>query len=267
MKKKLFKIIIGASILLGIILFSVLAGLIVNSFDENINLRLESEYNDCKVEKPYRTIIFRLDDVGNTRLAASKIITVSILENGFKVSLGVIPSRLDWKTILWLRSLDSDVEIALHGYEHSDSEFETLSKDEAIKRLESGRKSIYYKTGYKASTFIPPNNKYSTGTLEALNELGFKVISAKENELDFNNNIALIGFDTHTQNIDTNKIIKICETRLDRNGVCTIVIHPQDFFDYQGQIDENKYNQFLALLDSLKELNAEPKTFKDLITC
>lgn len=264
---KLFRILISISIVLLIVIFSLLIALVVNNVSEGISSKLSSEYNSCRIEKPSRAIILRLDDVGNTRLAASKIITNSILENGFKVSLGVIPSRLDLKTMLWLRSLDSNTEIIMHGYEHTDYEFETLNKDEAKEKLESGRKSIYYKTGYITSTFIPPNNKYSAGTSEALNELGFKIISSGENELNFNDDMALLGYDTHTNNIDTNKILNTCKSSLNTGGVCTILIHPQDFFDYNGNVDINKYNQFLILLDSLNNLNAAPKTFKDLLNC
>ena len=51
------------------------------------------------------------------------------------------------------------------------------------------------------------------------------------------------------------------------------MIHPQDYLEPQSKLsnnrnlDEDRYNDFLSLLDGLQELDAEFNTYKDLLEC
>ncbi len=236
---------------------------------------LKTNYENCNVEKPGQgTIILRLDDVGANRLELAKAVTNAVLEQNYAVTLGIIPTRLDSKTDSWLKTLKNDnrIEFALHGYEHTDYEFSQLSKEEIKNKLELGRKLIYDKLGEVPLTFIPPNNKYNENLLLALKEEGFKIISAKENELGFGTGFASIGYTTYTKmlngELQINDIIERCGKKLDETGICVIMIHPQDFrMEGTGEIDEARLDSFGILLESLKKLNAEPKTFKSLVKC
>jgi hypothetical protein len=94
----------------------------------------------------------------------------------------------------WLQELSSEgVEIALHGYSHLDSsehgslpsrlraalstrgegEFNTLTRPQALRRLEKGRDELCSLIGLRARGFVAPAWLYSRESRQALGELGF----------------------------------------------------------------------------------------------
>ena len=94
----------------------------------------------------------------------------------------------------WLRELSSNgVDVALHGYSHingsghgplasrvlaalstqGEGEFHSLTRPQALRRLEKGREELVSLTGQRVRGFVAPAWLYSRGSLQALGELGF----------------------------------------------------------------------------------------------
>ncbi len=58
-------------------------------------------------------------------------------------------------------------------------------------------------------------------------------------------------------------ILDNCRNTLANNKTCIVMIHPQDFTT-NNKFDENKYKEFLKLLDGVKRLNANVVNFRDI---
>lgn len=278
MRRKLIRVAVVFILIVSLVVLSLLiAGLYtqISDINEAKIKTMAEKAKSCNFELPNeRSIILRMDDIGGIdRYEFGKKITDIVLAHDRSIVLGVIPSRLDNKeTISWLKSLsgNSNVEIALHGYEHTYYEFNDLNKKDASNKLWFGIKKLYSEIDVFPYTFIPPNNRYSISTLDAVADSGIKIFSAKQNEVLFDSNPVMLGYTKSTYREDglvsADEVIQYCKKSLDKNNLCIILIHPQDY-DLNDQIDPKGYNELVKVLNSFESLNAEPKTFKDLITC
>ena len=234
-----------------------------------------------------RTIILRLDDVKAWQYYdITTDMTSLILSKNMTLTIGVIPKDIEKDKILflpWLNKIkdNPNIEIALHGYLHERSEFKNLNEEEATYRIKKGKELLLKYADVVPVTFIPPENEFSDETLDALSNEGFKVLSAgnpKDIKISQYNpirdNLIYIGKTSETYNYHLNKfipaeqVLKECKIRLDEDGLCVIMLHPQDFLSLdRTQIDEEKYNEFIKLLDGLEDFNADFKNFKDVANC
>lgn len=227
-----------------------------------------------------KTIIIRLDDV--QQYAWNNIvmnITNDILKRDMAITLGVIPHGIGNDKIItnYLRNKikDSRIEIAQHGTNHIDYEFKYLNRSKTYDLALSGLEEIVESLGIRPITFIPPNNEYNGNTTEVLAELGFAILSTKD-EYKFDGNMVHIGLTIQTKYLDSEKLVPIedilssCNVSLEQKNICVISIHPQDYVDRKDNFDKNKYNRFIKLLNELKKLKKlgiRFATFKDLIRC
>ncbi len=229
-----------------------------------------------------KLVILRLDDV---QAWAWRDIAMRITEDTLKrdiaITLGVIPKDLgdDKVMVEFLRekSHDQNIEIAQHGTTHSGAEFAHLGKWEALKLANAGKEELVTTLGVKPTTFIPPENAYSESTTSALKSLDFEVLSAGFNELEFDGKMQKIGFTTSTAQtqsdhqarlILSSEVASACNETSNPLKVCVIMIHPQDYANEDGTIDEAKYAYFTELLDRLEtEKNFFFFTFEDLFSC
>ena len=225
-----------------------------------------------------QTIILRMDDLqayayGDFRF---KILD-EILDRDMSIIVGVVPEKLELDTklkkYLINHRTNPNFEIAQHGYEHTLEEFKNLSDEDSLIRLKTGHQKILDSLGIYPTTFIPPYNEYSQSTIEALKKLNFKVVSARKDEYFFSNNIFHIGKNAETYDFTNNKginveeIVSICKKSLDLKNLCMIVIHPQDFLDKDFNVEQERYGEFIKLLNELEKLNVSFKVPRDLIFC
>ncbi len=77
------------------------------------------------------------------------------------------------------------VDVAMHGYSHQNnnteeaSEFTNLDLSSQIERLSRGKAILEKNLGQQILIFVPPWNEYDHNTLIALDQLGFRIISAR----------------------------------------------------------------------------------------
>jgi len=242
-------------------------------------LAINMDIPQCIINEPKEnSIILRMDDVGTGRhVEEMKELVEIALQRDLSVSLAVIPNKLeeDRSLVTWLNSFKDDdrIEIVQHGFKHSENEFISLTKEESLESISRGRNIIFNQLNIVPITFIPPYNEYSYFTLEALQDLGFYINSAKEDEYLINEEFANIGYSARTFEFGNNEefvpvseVISDCKSGLKENNLCVIMIHPQDYL-IDGEMNQEKYNEFIKMLDQLEQLNAEFITFKDLASC
>lgn len=235
----------------------------------------------CTVKKSdKKTIVLRLDDVKAFQYEdITKKITNDVLSRDMSITFALIPKDLnrDLKFLYWINKVKKDpkVEIALHGYLHESREFAELSEEDAYNKLIKGKQILKETINIVPITFIPPENEYSSGTEAALQEAGFKIVSATENEYKEDEDFVYLGYNSQTYEFDDKKfvpaeeVIKRCNSIFEKQDVCVIMIHPQDFLEpTDHSINLEKYQELTKTLDAIKQMsNVESKRFSDVIEC
>ena len=154
--------------------------------------------------QPAIRIIFRLDDFAvDSDAALERSIIDSFASRGLCLTVGVIPfaaggagplsdtSRIiltpDKIDLLKHAAAEGVVEVALHGCTHTPpglasgdmpSEFVGMPLPEQRQRIALGRDSLEGALQTPVRTFLPPWNRYDDATARALEDLGFRVLSA-----------------------------------------------------------------------------------------
>ncbi len=224
------------------------------------------------------TIILRLDDIqANVYKDIRFTLIDEILQRNMSLVVALIPKNIEYdrelRDYLREKSIDTKIEIAQHGALHDAEEFKTMDEQEAVERIQEGFKKINRNIGVYPLTFVPPSNEYSSGTIAALKKIGFKTVSAKENEYYFDGDLFFLGKTTETYDfansrfISAEEVIDACEEGLALRNICVITIHPQDYLDDQDEIDEERYQEFIKLLDELKKKDVVFKTPREMISC
>lgn len=132
--------------------------------------------------------LIRVDDVGwNTEhqkdhnLELFKRFYDQVDGHNVHLVLGVISSMCSDKEISFLKTL-TNVEIALHGYEHSgesigDSEFFNKSRKERLLRIRSGLDIL---KDFNVRCFIPPHNYYDDELIKLLKKCSIKYFTGMD---------------------------------------------------------------------------------------
>ena len=233
-----------------------------------------------------KKIILRIDDIG--RQTYFKIVPqmlVELAKREIPCTLGVIACDLedDNNYVVSLKEFNgkNKLEFALHGYYHKkdsnqNPEFKKLSKEDARVLIHKGKAIILEKLGIVPTTFIPPWNSASPGTKEALIEEGFTVFSGDKDEFD-KSKLFSIGYNTATATFQPHTLVELtqikeeCNKNLENRGYCVIMIHPQDYLidedldKHKPEIDSEKYENFIHLLDYLEKIKASFTTFNEIL--
>lgn len=230
-------------------------------------------------------VIIRIDDIGRKNYS---IVIKQMLEELSKrkipFTLGVIACELenDGNYIVSLKEIvtKNNSEFALHGYYHKkdvdeNSEFKVLSKEDARKLIQKGKKIMQEKLGITPTVFISPWYESSDGTKEALAEEGFTILSEAKDEFEKSKLLSL-GYNARTATFQPHMLVALaqikeeCEKSFEKRGYCVINIHPQDYLiddegdQHKPDIDFEKYKQFIHLLDYLEYKKVEFTTFSEM---
>lgn len=225
-------------------------------------------------------IVFRMDDysaISNTELELKVIDLFQKKKVG--ITFGVIPfvcagdeRETSSQNLIRLTREKGDIlktkiesgflDIALHGYSHQvntskeSSEFAGLDYDSQVERLSKGRHALEEMTGTLVKNFIPPWNQYDKNTLQALEELGFKILSAgwtgvveKESKIRFVP--ATCGLNT------LRDAVKAARTSFDEQPLIVVLFHQYDFIelkDKRGNISLQELSDLLDWLSSQRDL-------------
>jgi peptidoglycan/xylan/chitin deacetylase (PgdA/CDA1 family) len=247
---------------------------IINSLESgNLELIKEAAHKCVPVEQEDagKTIILRMDDVQAFAYAdISKMIIDDVIKRQMKITLGVIPKNFS-KDIIMSKYLEKNIcnlELALHGWDHSYSaeegvyEFEMIDAQDAKAKLEAGKEILEKISGKNTMTFIPPGNKISPELKKLLELEGIKYISGEYESGIYGMDATTFDF-VEYKLVENELVLKNCDERFKKNMFCVVVLHPQDYLT-DDKIDMEKYGQFLDLLDEFKKRGARALTFSDL---
>lgn len=226
-------------------------------------------------------IIFRYDDYCASDDPDRLLVDERILDihsrYGVPIVLGVIPEQNpsgdyptaplieDEQRMTLLRTIMDQglVEIALHGYTHENlvsegrpSEFTGLPRDEQMKRIIQGKKSLEEWLDIEVDVFIPPFNTYDNTTLEILNQEGFRIISAGKSSAPEAVDLISIPYWILLRSIDINLLLKEAEKSESFHPI-VFLIHEYDFFESnsrQAVISLDDYEQAVSRVSSSNNL-------------
>jgi len=207
----------------------------------------------------------RVSKVSSALKKASAISTVSSAPAGY-ISFG---ADADLKNYLDSIKSEPSVEIAIHGFVHSENEFQSLTYATAKTKIGQGIQDIYSEIGVTPVTFIAPYNTFNTNALKACKDSGMKRFSAaiysdsnswKESPsglLHVPDTVEFYDWDTDTFQ-SASSIISECQASLDQYNACVMLIHPQEFAnaDYTA-VDSSKYQTLISVLTWVKQQKSQ----------
>jgi len=241
--------------------------------DNNFDF-LVKQFHRCKpVVQNYSNekVVLRVDDIQAFAFAdVSRKMIEDANKYNMKLVLGIIPKNLsdDQKTINTIKMNQCNLEIALHGWDHAMSEdnnsheFEYLDQKEASIKINKGAKELKKIFNTKIETFIPPGNQISDGTVQAIKKSEIKYISADNQNEKFDMSVATYNF-IENKPRSNQEVLDKCDIVFKENMPCIVVIHPQDYTT-DDKLDEEKYSDYLSLLDELRKRNIYSATFSEL---
>jgi hypothetical protein len=249
-------------------------------FEHNSTYAMAQSYlTECSpLDRPYQDnqhqVILRLDDVQayGWRDVAIRMMDDTVAA-GFPIVAGVIPKDVGTDPILidFFNEHHCNVEVSLHGYDHSvysdyddrGGEFAFLSANEARAKLSAGMAELKDLPHEPVVSFIPPQNQVSTGTEAVLAEFGITHISA-EGRGRFDYDAATWHF-TSNSFVTADEVMRRClETFARGDNLCVIMLHPQDFITSDNQLDLTRYHEYEWLLSDLKRRHLNVVRFSDV---
>lgn len=195
-------------------------------------------------------IVFRFDDYMMIQDVTFDSIMNVFRKNKIPLTLGVVPynkkeeifNKLSQEqlTELKTRVKNNEIEIALHGFTHTDnkltgspplkreilSEFSNLGYCEQVKKIRKGKIALDSMLNTNTVVFIPPYNSYDANTIKALDNLNFKVLSASMDGYSVSSKISYIPYTIN----DLTKLPELLRRKPDDNYTIVAVIHPYSFF-------------------------------------
>jgi len=126
-------------------------------------------------------VIFRLDDVQDYYLNRTQLAVMNLfLEQNQPLSLGLISNLLggDNAVVNEIRNgfHAGKFELASHGWNHEN--FSKFGEQDQFNLLNNSSEKIQKIFGFRPSIFIPPEFQFSNATLDAMRQLGIKIISS-----------------------------------------------------------------------------------------
>lgn len=256
---------------------------------------------------PCKCVIFRLDDIQDGYLDAEQLKIMDIfLSKGEPLTLGLIMHKfgndsaiLDKISEGYKKGL---FELALHGWEHKN--YSDMTEQEQKSSLYEANERMQKIFGNKSDIFIPPYNRFNNDTINAIRELGIKIMSASildQNRFDLGKSIFIskskndktssthdiyflpytIGFRDYIGRPDIKfpieALAKNINANIEKYGYAVVLIHPQGFAESneQGtatgeqenktQINNKNIKDLETLIDLLRQNGIRLSNFNNLI--
>ncbi len=244
------------------------------SSDHHNNVNLATHYvSDCvPIPEPIlhdRMVVLRLDDVQAHSWSGVNIkMMEDALTRDMPIVAGVIPKGIenDFRMMSFLMKQNCNIEIALHGYTHhidlgyntEHGEFYGLTRKEAEEKLHAALDEVRPLVDTPIVTFIPPQNQISAEAHAVLSEFGITHLSSE--------GMGVYDYDAKTwDGVPALEVAHDCEKRFDAGDkLCVIMLHPQEFSNKDLQVDEEKYREYIKLLDLLGTMQVSVVRFSDV---
>src|SRR6476659_5437822 len=258
------------------------------------------------ITAPCKCVIFRLDDISDGYLDAEQLKIMDIfLSKGEPLTLGLIMHKFGNDSTILDKTSEGYkkglFELALHGWEHKN--YSGMTEQEQKSSLYEANERMQKIFGNKSNIFIPPFDKFNNDTLNAIRELGIKImssslsdqyrydlgrsmyISGKNQNGSTGQGIYYLPYTTDFKDFIGRSQIKIpigviaknINATIETYGYAIVLIHPQSFIklDEQGHfisqdatkahMNETDINDLENLIDLLRKNGIGLSSFNKLI--
>lgn len=145
------------------------------------------------------------------------------------------------------------VDVALHGFSHQTNQADFLSEfagadySTQIKKLKRAKMYLRQITQTPVNTFVPPWNRYDRNTLQALEKLNFKTLSASENEPSAENSqLNFVPFSVGLPHL--RDAVQAARTSSDSRPLLIVLFHGYDFQSSQDSRAHITFKEFSSML-------------------
>lgn len=250
-------------------------------------------------------VIFRLDDIQDYYLNRIQLALMNFfLEKNQSLSLGLISNAFgnDSSVLNEVRSgFDAGkFDLASHGWNHEN--FSKLSEHDQADLLNKSNEKIHKLFGIRPLIFIPPDFDFDNATLDAMRQLGIKIISSDhwfysdKNQSHLVTNVTFSNFTandkifhfpntveyseyvlntTKTPPIDqwnthpVEELLTRINNSISNHGYAVVTIHPQEFaITHNGELTNvlnvTELGKLKKLVDTIIDRNLRIITFKNL---
>lgn len=217
-------------------------------------------------------LVFRFDDYQLSPTKFYDSLFYYFQKNNIPLCLGIIPfdknglfhNEMNSEQLndLSTRIKRGELEIALHGYSHTDnelckgsflvrpvlSEFSRSDYNNQFIRLKKAKNAIDSILNINVNIFIPPFNTYDKNTLKSLDDLKFEIISASINGSSASDKIKYIPSTIN----DLNELPEVIKRYQNSNVLIVVLMHSYSFKDETG----NEYDGTISRRIDFKQLNS-----------
>ena len=241
-------------------------------------------------------VIFRLDDIQDYFLNEIQLALMNLfLEKNQSLTLGLITNYFG-NDVSILNSVHNGFqagkfELAAHGWNHEN--FSSLSKHDQIDLLNKSNEKIQKLFGIRSTIFMPPQFKFNNETLEAMRELGIKIITSEIDFYTYSNQSYLVTNlrDQNTENDDIfhipttvgyskfepewnplpdKQLLMMINKSISTYGYAVVTLHPQEFATRQNgeltnAVNVTKLNDLEKLIGAINDNNLLITSFNKLV--
>ncbi|HEX5978682.1 MAG TPA: polysaccharide deacetylase family protein [Nitrososphaeraceae archaeon] len=273
-------------------LLSILALLAMSNFvfQPSFSSEIISLGNNGTARSNCNCVVFRMDDIQDYWLKSGQLAAMNqFISRNQSLTLGIIMGGIGNDTEIVNKVKEGSdrglFELAVHGWNHTD--YTKLSEEEQRKSLDDSNRKMIELFGNTSEIFIPPLNSFNNDTINAMEQVGMKILDANSSSFDelelkgHNESRALsslsiqskdffympstIAFKDYYQDLPIKNSIQNIFNNVTQsiatNGYAVIIIHPQDFVkvDANGSLtdalDENETNDLSRLIDLILSNN------------
>jgi len=226
--------------------------------------------------KPDKTIhvVFRYDDFSAKSPTQTELkIIQAFQKHKARLTFGVIPfvcagdqhnpspqdtlALTPEKTRILKKTVQQGiVDVALHGFSHQThqagflSEFAGADYSSQLNKLKQAKTYLEQITRNPINTFVPPWNRYDRNTLQALEKLNFKTLSASENEPSAENSqLNFLPFSVGLPHL--RDAVQAARNSSDTRPLLIVLFHGYDFQSSQDSRAHITFKEFSSMLSWL----------------
>jgi peptidoglycan/xylan/chitin deacetylase (PgdA/CDA1 family) len=246
-------------------------------------------------------VVFRMDDIQDYWIRSAQIAAMNqFTDRNQSLTLGIIMRDIGNDTEIVNNVRDGSnsglFELAVHGWNHTD--YTKLSEEEQRNSMYNSNTKMSELFGNASEIFIPPLNSFNNDTINAMQQVGMKIIDANSSSFD---ELELNGGNNESQTLSSpptqpksifyipstmpfkdyyqDKPIKNSVQNIINNvtqsvsayGYAVIVFHPQDFVkidangSFTDELDANEINDLSRLIDLILSNNIRIGSFSEII--
>jgi len=150
------------------------------------------------------------------------------------------------------------LDIAQHGYSHQNnglvdegwSEFASLDYEDQFRKIQKGKRLLEERLGFEVIAFVPPWNSYDANTVKAVEESGFRYVSADQwGCADSSSRLAFLPCTCSIREV--RGAVASARAASDPHPVIVVLFDEYDFLDINREKGCVTFDGFLGLVDWL----------------